>query len=80
MGANDVSLPECDFIKHTHTSGSNLTSTSGTSVAELVTFAALSWGSVVSFVFIGFLLSCLTWKRCKQFLMDNVTLKSFRVL
>ena len=63
---------------HTHTSGSNLTvstSTSGTSVVELITFAALSWGSVVSFVFIGFILSCLTWARCKQFLMDSVTLK-----
>ena len=63
---------------HTHTSGSDLTvsnSTSGTSVVELITFAALSWGIVVSFVFIGCLLSCLTWQRCKQFLIDNVTLK-----
>ena len=51
------------------------TSTSGTSVVELITFAALSWGCVVSFVFVGFLLSFLTWARCKQFLMDNVTLK-----
>ena len=64
------------FLPHTHTSGSNLTvlnSTSGTSaVTELITFAALSWGSVVSFAFIGFLLSILT---CKQFLLNNVTLK-----
>ena len=47
----------------------------GTSVIELITFAAFSWGSVVSFMFIGLILSCLTWQHCKQFLMDNVTLK-----
>ena len=73
------SMTECDFIPHTHTpSGSNLTvsnSTSGTSVVELITFAAFSWGSVASFVCVGCLLSFLTFQRCKQFLMNNVTLK-----
>ena len=62
------SMTECNFIPHTHTSGSNLTvsnSTSGTGVVELITFAALSWGSVASLVFVGFLLPFLISQRCK---------------
>ena len=49
-----------DFI--THTIGSNST---GPSVVELITFAALSWTVIVSVVILVALLRRLEWSRCK---------------
>ena len=50
---------------HTHTIGSNSTTTPGPSVVELITFAALSWTVIVSVIILIALVWCWDGSSCK---------------